>query len=108
MQSAVSNVIDNAFKHTPAGTPVEVELRRGNDGWLVLRVTDRGEGVDIEHIHRLTERFYRVDKGRSRDMGGTGLGLSIVKHVMNRHRGELIINSTPGEGSTFELRFRSA
>ena len=66
-------------------------------------VSDEGEGIPPEHLPRLTERFYRVDKGRSRTMGGTGLGLAIVKHIVNRHRGRLIVNSTIGKGSEFKV-----
>ena len=68
---------------------------------LSVAVIDRGEGIAAEDIPRLTERFYRVDKGRSRSMGGTGLGLAIVKHIVNRHRGRLVIRSDVGEGSQF-------
>lgn len=66
-------------------------------------VTDDGQGIAREHIPRLTERFYRVDKGRSRAAGGTGLGLAIVKHIVNRHRGQLLIESEEGKGSTFSV-----
>jgi two-component system phosphate regulon sensor histidine kinase PhoR len=72
-----------------------------------LIVTDTGEGIDAEHIPRLTERFFRVDKGRARDKGGTGLGLAIVKHVLARYEAELVINSEPGEGSEFRCHFPS-
>jgi two-component system phosphate regulon sensor histidine kinase PhoR len=70
---------------------------------VAIAITDQGEGIAREHIPRLTERFYRVDAARSREMGGTGLGLAIVKHVANRHRGSLEIESTQGTGSTFTL-----
>ncbi len=70
-----------------------------------LIVADTGEGIDAEHIPRLTERFFRVDKGRARDKGGTGLGLAIVKHVLARYDAELIISSKPGEGSEFRCHF---
>jgi two-component system phosphate regulon sensor histidine kinase PhoR len=69
--------------------------------WFAVR--DRGEGIAEEHLPRLTERFYRVDTARSRELGGTGLGLAIVKHVLNRHRGDMIIDSAAGEGSTFTV-----
>jgi two-component system phosphate regulon sensor histidine kinase PhoR len=68
-------------------------------------VTDTGPGISPEHIPRLTERFYRIDRSRSRETGGTGLGLAIVKHVASRHQATLLIESTPGKGSTFTLRF---
>ncbi len=80
--------------------------------WLVnesgqgeFSVTDTGFGIASEHLSRLTERFYRVDRSRSRDTGGTGLGLAIVKHIASRHQAQLLIESTPGKGSTFTLRF---
>ena len=75
----------------------------GDEAWL--RVRDDGEGIAPEHLPRLTERFYRVDRGRSRSSGGTGLGLAIVKHVLQRHQGRLEIASEPGRGSTFSCAF---
>src|SRR3546814_19779530 len=71
---------------------------------LFRSIRDHGEGIPREHLPRLTERFYRVDSARSRDLGGTGLGLAIVKHIINRHRGRLVIDSEPGQGSTFAVR----
>jgi two-component system phosphate regulon sensor histidine kinase PhoR len=76
-----------------------------NQGYGEFSVTDTGPGIASEHLSRLTERFYRVDRSRSRDTGGTGLGLAIVKHIANRHQAQLLIESTPGKGSTFTLRF---
>ncbi len=103
------NLLDNAINYGHAGTPVTVTARAieripgtGGPG-IAVAVRDRGEGIAAEHIPRLTERFYRVDKGRSRAMGGTGLGLAIVKHVVSRHRGRLAVQSSPGEGSTFTV-----
>ena len=84
---------------------IEVNWTEVSDGTLVLKVYNHGEGIDAPHIPRLAERFYRVDDGRSRDMGGTGLGLSIVKHVMERHGGELIVKSKKGHGTSVELHF---
>ncbi|HUF21142.1 MAG TPA: ATP-binding protein, partial [Burkholderiales bacterium] len=75
------------------------------DGQLVFAVRDTGIGIEPQHIERLTERFYRVDKSRSRETGGTGLGLAIVKHVLNRHQARLEISSDPGRGSTFSAVF---
>jgi two-component system, OmpR family, phosphate regulon sensor histidine kinase PhoR len=75
--------------------------------YVAVAVRDRGEGIAREHLPRLTERFYRVDTARSREMGGTGLGLAIVKHIVNRHRGFLQIDSTPGEGSVFTVFLRT-
>ena len=112
------NLIDNAIKYGRAGTPVTVAAEQILDpveikthlpgarqakAMIAISVADRGEGIAREHLPRLTERFYRVDAARSRDLGGTGLGLAIVKHIVNRHRGSLEIESTPGEGSRFTV-----
>jgi len=102
LQSAVSNLVSNAVRYTPAGGRVEVVVRE-RDGGMELSVRDTGPGIAAEHLPRLTERFYRVDRSRSRESGGTGLGLAIVKHVVQRHGGELKIASTPGAGSTFAI-----
>lgn len=96
------NLIENAIKYGREGTAVRVEAIR-DDSTVSVFVIDSGEGIAREHLPRLTERFYRVDTARSREMGGTGLGLAIVKHIVNRHRGELKIRSEPGVGSTFEI-----
>jgi two-component system phosphate regulon sensor histidine kinase PhoR len=104
LRSAFSNLIYNAVKHTPAGSRIRVTWRLEAQGPF-FAVQDNGEGIAPEHIPRLTERFYRVDKARSRESGGTGLGLAIVKHVLNRHQARLIIASEPGRGSTFACRF---
>jgi two-component system phosphate regulon sensor histidine kinase PhoR len=103
MQSALSNLVVNAVRYTPAGGRIEVRWSMADDGWGVLSVSDTGIGIAREHLPRLTERFYRVDGSRSRDTGGTGLGLSIVKHVVQRHGGEIDIQSEPGKGSSFRL-----
>ena len=103
------NLIENALKYGAAGTDVTVvitvlERAAGIAGpVLSVAVQDRGEGIATQHIPRLTERFYRVDAGRSRDKGGTGLGLAIVKHIVNRHRGRLHVQSEVGTGSTFSV-----
>ena len=94
------NLIENAIKYGRKGGEVRIEGRR-EGGTVSLSVSDSGEGIPREHLHRLTERFYRVDTARSRRAGGTGLGLAIVKHIVNRHRGKLSIDSTPGQGSRF-------
>ncbi len=106
--SAIANLVTNAVRYTPDGGEVEVAWRllEGGDGELT--VIDTGPGIAREHIPRLTERFYRVDGSRSRETGGTGLGLSIVKHVMQRHGGELMIQSEVGKGSRFRLVFPAA
>ena len=105
LQSAIQNILDNAVKYSLADTQIEVSWDKSTDGSALLRVIDNGEGIEESHIPRLTERFYRVDNGRSRDMGGTGLGLSIVKHVMERHGGALKIVSHRQTGTTVELHF---
>jgi two-component system phosphate regulon sensor histidine kinase PhoR len=109
LTQVVQNLVDNAIKYGKPQTAVTLELgtRRAAPGEpgpspaVYIAVKDRGEGIAREHIPRLTERFYRVDVRRSRAIGGTGLGLAIVKHIINRHRGRLIIESKVGEGSTF-------
>ena len=103
LQSAFSNLVTNAVRYTPQGGTVEVTVTREPQDRLAFSVRDTGPGIAAEHLPRLTERFYRVDRSRSRDSGGTGLGLAIVKHVVQRHSGELRIASTPGEGSTFTI-----
>lgn len=100
--SAVSNLVSNAVRYTPAGGRIEVEWRAQDDE-LVLSVRDTGPGIAPEHLPRLSERFYRVDRSRSRETGGTGLGLAITKHVAQRHGGALRIESRPGVGSVFML-----
>ena len=93
------NLVVNALKYGRPGTPVTVRFEESGTDMLLVRVIDQGEGIAPEHLPRLTERFYRVDAGRSRSVGGTGLGLAIVKHIAQRHRGRLEILSTPGEGT---------
>jgi two-component system phosphate regulon sensor histidine kinase PhoR len=102
--SAIGNLVSNAVRYTPQGQPIEVRWAPTEEGGGELSVRDHGIGIDSEHIPRLTERFYRVDGSRSRDTGGTGLGLSIVKHVTQRHGGELKITSEKGKGSVFTLQ----
>ena len=104
IQSAFSNLVSNAVRYTPEGGSVTVTWAQVGDE-LELCVSDTGPGIAAEHIPRLTERFYRVDRSRSRETGGTGLGMAIVKHVINRHHGELKIDSTVGVGSRFCLVF---
>ena len=102
LHSAVSNLVSNAVRYTPAGGRIEVGWREeGNE--LVMAVRDTGPGIAPEHLPRLSERFYRVDRSRSRETGGTGLGLAITKHVAQRHGGALRIESQVGSGSTFML-----
>jgi two-component system, OmpR family, phosphate regulon sensor histidine kinase PhoR len=101
--SAMGNLVNNAVRYTPAGGSVDVHWAVLRDGSGELSVTDTGPGIAPEHLPRLTERFYRVDRSRSRDTGGTGLGLAIAKHVAQRHGGELRVASVVGQGSTFTL-----
>ena len=105
LYSALSNLIGNAIRYSPPDKKIDVRCVRGPDSSLVMSVHDNGPGIAPEHIPRLTERFYRVDRSRSRETGGTGLGLAIVKHVAQRHGAELLIESVPGQGSTFSLVF---
>ena len=105
LQSALSNLVSNAVRYTPAGGRIDVTVDQGVDGSLVMAVRDTGAGIAAEHLPRLTERFYRVDRSRSRESGGTGLGLAIVKHVMQRHGGSLSITSELEHGSCFKLIF---
>ena len=100
--SAISNLVSNAVRYTPAGGQIEVAWSRDAEH-VMLSVSDTGPGIAPEHLPRLSERFYRVDRSRSRETGGTGLGLAITKHVAQRHGGELRIESQVGQGSTFML-----
>jgi len=102
------NLIDNAIKYAKPATTVKVTARSLEEGRVSVAVSDEGDGIPASHLPRLTERFYRVDTARSRQLGGTGLGLAIVKHVVNRHRGRLDIQSAPGKGSTFTVTLPSA
>ena len=108
LQSAVSNLIVNALKYSDPKHPVAVRWFEDVDQKLILEVSDRGEGIAPEHLPRLTERFYRVDKSRSQQTGGTGLGLAIVKHVAAAHQADLQIESELEKGSTFRLVFANA
>ena len=104
------NLIDNAIKYSKPDTAITIGVgssRRFRDG-VAIQVRDRGEGIARTHLPRLTERFYRVDTARSREMGGTGLGLAIVKHIINRHRGQLEIDSEIGEGTVFTVHLRGS
>lgn len=105
LHSALSNLVSNAVRYTPAGGQVRCGWLQHEEGRIEFYVQDSGPGIAPEHIPRLTERFYRVDRSRSRDSGGTGLGLAIVKHVVQRHGAELRIASTQGKGSRFTIIF---
>jgi len=104
LRSALSNLISNAVRYTPESGEIDVSWSK-RDGEPVFAVRDTGIGIEPHHIPRLTERFYRVDRSRSRASGGTGLGLAIVKHVLSRHQARLEIASEPGKGSTFSVVF---
>ena len=104
LRQLISNIVANAMKYGTAATPVTLTLERSRSGsMLALTVTDQGEGIAPEHLPRLTERFYRVDSGRSRAIGGTGLGLSLVKHIVDGHRGHLEIKSKLGVGTAIKI-----
>ncbi len=105
LYSVMFNLVSNAIRYTPAGQRIDVRWQLMPDGSAVFSVQDTGVGIAPEHIPRLTERFYRVDRSRSRETGGTGLGLAIVKHVAQRHGAELGIESVPGKGSRFSITF---
>jgi two-component system phosphate regulon sensor histidine kinase PhoR len=100
LSSALSNLVFNAVQYTPAHGHIDVRWYRDGEH-VCFEVKDDGIGIAAQHVHRLTERFYRIDAGRSREYGGTGLGLAIVKHVLDRHAARLEINSLPGVGSRF-------
>ncbi|WP_414900957.1 sensor histidine kinase [Sphingomonas flavalba] len=100
LSQLLHNLVGNAMKYGKPGTPVTITLAPGPETMVQLTVADEGEGIPAEHLPRLTERFYRVDSGRSRALGGTGLGLAIVKHIVERHRGRLDIASIAGVGTT--------
>jgi len=105
LASAFSNLVSNAVRYTPAGGEIRMRWLPAGAGGAEFVVEDTGIGIDAEHLPRLTERFYRVDRGRSSETGGTGLGLAIVKHALARHQATLEIRSTPGRGSRFAARF---
>jgi two-component system phosphate regulon sensor histidine kinase PhoR len=102
LAQALSNLVDNAVKYTPEGGTVTVSAQMRGD-LVALAVTDTGIGIPPEHLPRIFERFYRIDRSRSRALGGTGLGLSIVKHIATSHGGRVDVQSTEGRGSCFTL-----
>ena len=100
------NLVDNAIKYSDPGRTIwiGVTTETATAGSVVITVRDEGCGIEAEHLPRLFERFYRIDKARSRKLGGTGLGLSIVKHIVQAHGGTVAVESEPGVGSTFTIR----
>ncbi len=105
LRSAFTNLVSNAVRYTPASGQVRIAWRPSPEGGAVFSVADTGIGIEPEHIPRLTERFYRVDRSRSRETGGTGLGLAIVKYALSHHQARLEVESVPGQGSTFSAVF---
>jgi two-component system phosphate regulon sensor histidine kinase PhoR len=103
IEQALGNLISNAVKYSPPGTSVTITADVNANGDVVISVSDQGPGIPSEHLTRIFERFYRVDRARSREMGGTGLGLSIVKHIARVHGGSATVESEVGHGSTFRL-----
>ena len=102
MEQAMVNLLDNAIKYSPQASPITVRARQ-TDSEIIIQVIDAGMGIAHKHLPRLFERFYRVDKARSRKAGGTGLGLAIVKHILQAHGGRVTVESVQGAGSTFSL-----
>ncbi len=103
MAQVIRNLVDNAVKYGATQDEVLIRIETTSTGWVTIEVVDKGDGIAPEHLPRLTERFYRVDAGRSRKVGGTGLGLSIVKHIVERHRGRFDIRSRPGDGTAASI-----
>ena len=101
--SALANLLDNAVKYSPSGTQISISARAA-DGWITFEVADQGVGIPSRDLDRIFERFYRVDRARSRTTGGTGLGLAIVRNVAHSHHGDVTVDSSEGDGSTFQLR----
>ena len=108
LQQVLFNLVDNAIKYGPPDVRVPTTSLPPEDGMIEIRVTDNGPGIEAQHLERIFERFYRVDKARSREAGGTGLGLSIVKHIVQSLRGEVWVTSGIGRGSTFHLTLPAA
>jgi two-component system phosphate regulon sensor histidine kinase PhoR len=107
LEQAVVNLLDNAIKYSEPGREVKISAEAA-EGEVLVHVADRGCGIADEHVPRIFERFYRVDRARSRKLGGTGLGLAIVKHIVQAHRGRITVDSTLGVGSTFTIHLPPA
>ncbi|MCK5232947.1 MAG: ATP-binding protein, partial [Desulfobulbaceae bacterium] len=106
LEQAVINLVVNGVKYSRKGSEILINAEQKGNG-IEIRVQDRGCGITAEHLPRLFERFYRSDKARSRQLGGTGLGLAIVKHIVQLHHGDVTVESTPGQGSTFTIHLPS-
>jgi len=104
LEQVMTNLVDNAIKYCPPKSTIKIEWSKVNSD-VLLKVIDNGHGIPEKYLERLFERFYRVDKGRSRETGGTGLGLAIVKHIMQRHGGAALVESEIGKGTTFICKF---
>jgi two-component system phosphate regulon sensor histidine kinase PhoR len=102
LKLAIGNIVDNAIKYSPAGASIALQLTEG-ERTVTMAVTDNGPGIEEAHLSRIFERFYRIDKNRSRDEGGTGLGLAIVKHIVEAHGSKVSVTSKPGIGATFSF-----
>jgi two-component system phosphate regulon sensor histidine kinase PhoR len=105
LEHVLTNLVDNAVKYCPTGTTIRLRAEN-HDDLVELTVEDNGPGIEARHLPRLFERFYRVDAGRSRDIGGTGLGLSIVKHLVEAMDGTVNVESTPGRGTKFGVTLK--
>ena len=103
IKQVLINLVDNAIKYNQPGGKVYIQTGRQDNGLVAISVRDTGVGIEPEHQARIFERFYRVDKSRSRDLGGTGLGLSIVKHIAQLYDGYATVESKPGQGSDFQV-----
>ena len=103
LEQALVNLVDNAVKYSSEGTRIDLSAKI-DDGILLINVIDQGQGIPEKHLHRIFERFYRVDKARSRKLGGTGLGLAIVKHIIQAHGGDISVKSEVAKGSSFNIR----
>ena len=108
IQQVLTNLIINSIKYGVEEGTTEISIQELNDEKILIRITDNGEGIEKEHLPRLFERFYRVDKNRSRERGGSGLGLAIVKHIVEAHHEKIFVESTPGVGSEFSFTLTRA
>ncbi len=106
MEQAIVNLVENAVKYSPDNARVEIVVR-SVDRDVQIDIIDSGPGISKEHLPKIFNRFYRVDKGRSRQEGGTGLGLAIVKHIIQYHNGQITVSSVKGKGTTFHIRLPS-